>query len=76
MGFFILGSDIAYYTAVVDLAVLGDLVPVDEETRVCALDILYSFEYSSDLIDHDHCTFLFVCPLHRVTLLLVFSSLG
>ena len=39
MGFFIQGYDVAYYADVGDLAILGNLVPVDEETYVCALDI-------------------------------------
>ena len=42
MGFFILGSDVAYYVAVCDLAVFGNFVPVDEETCVCSLDM---FDY-------------------------------
>ena len=44
MGFFLLVSDVAYYVAVGDLAILGDLIPVDEETCVCALDISDSLE--------------------------------
>ena len=44
MGLFILGSDITYYAAVGELAVLRNLVPVDEETHVCDLDISDSLE--------------------------------
>ena len=39
MSFFVLGPDIKYYADVGDLAVLGNLVPMDEETRVGAIDI-------------------------------------
>ena len=39
VGFFLMGYDISYYAAVDDIAVLGNLVTVDEEKRVCVLDI-------------------------------------
>ena len=42
MGLFIMGSDVAYYADVCDLSVLGNLMILDEETRVCSLDI---FDY-------------------------------
>ena len=38
MGFFIMGSYVAYYAAVGDLAVLSNLVPMYEVTCVCYLD--------------------------------------
>ena len=44
MGLFLLGYDITYYAAVDYLTVLGNLVSVDEETRVYALDIYDSLE--------------------------------
>ena len=44
MRFLILGYDITYYAAVDDLAVLGNLMPVNEEKYVCALDISDSLE--------------------------------
>ena len=44
MGFFLLGYDVAYYAAVCDLAVLENLVHMDEETCVCDLDISDSLE--------------------------------
>ena len=44
MVFFILGSDMTSYAAVGDLAILGNLVPVDEETCVNTLDIYDSLE--------------------------------
>ena len=43
-GFFLLWSDVAYYAAVGELSVLGNLVTVDEETRICSLDIFDSLE--------------------------------
>ena len=42
--FFLLGSDVAYYAAVGNFAILGKLVPVDEYTFVCSLDISDSLE--------------------------------
>ena len=39
VGFFLLGSDVAYYAAVGYLALLGNLVLVGEGTCVCSLDI-------------------------------------
>ena len=44
VGFFLLGSDVAYYAAVGYLALLGNLVLVGEETCVYYLNILYSLE--------------------------------
>ena len=44
MGFFILGYDVAYYADIGDLDILGNLVPVDEETCFCSLDISDSLE--------------------------------
>ena len=75
MGFFLLGSDVAYYASVCNLNVLGDLVLVDEETSFCSLNISDSLEYASYLIFHCLCPFWFVGPLCRVSVLLVFSSL-
>ena len=39
MGLFLIGSDVAIYLVVGDITVLGNLVSVNEETRVCSLDI-------------------------------------
>ena len=44
VGFFLLGSDVAYYAAIGDIAVLGNLMPVDKETCVCFLDVSDSLE--------------------------------
>ena len=44
VGFFLMGYDIAYSAAVGNLAVLGKLVFLDEETCVCSLDISDSLE--------------------------------
>ena len=72
---FLLGYDIILYAAVVNLAVLVNLVPVDEETRVCALDISNFLEYTPGIIGHVPCPLWFVWPLHRVPVLLEFFSL-
>ena len=50
MDFGLLGSDVAYYAAVCDLAVLGYLMLVNKETCVGALDISDSLEKDSYLI--------------------------
>ena len=50
MGFFILGSNVAYSAAVGDLTVLGNLVTAYEERCLCSLDISDSLEYVSNLI--------------------------
>ena len=39
MGFYLLGSDVAYYMDVGDIAVLVNIMSVDKEKRVCSLDI-------------------------------------
>ena len=39
MGFFFLGYDATYYAAVGELYVLGNPIPVDEETCVFSLHI-------------------------------------
>ena len=75
MGLFLMLSDIAQYEAVGYLAVLGNLIPLDEETCVCALDIPYYLEQASDIIGHGPCPFWFVWNLHQVPVLLGFSSI-
>ena len=44
VGFFLLGYDISYYVSVGGLYILGNLVNVYEDTRICALDIFDSLE--------------------------------
>ena len=73
MGFFLLGSYIAYCVAVCDISFLVNSMLVYEETNVCALDIYDSLEYVSYIIFHGLCPFWLFCPLHWVLVLLGFS---
>ena len=50
MGFGLLGSNVAYYAAVCDLAALGHLMLVNKETCAGALNVSYSLEKASYLI--------------------------
>ena len=75
MGFDLLGSDVAYYAAVCDLAALGYLMLVNKETCVGALAISDSLEKLSYPIWKCSCTFWFVGLLHKVPIILGFSCL-
>ena len=44
VSFLLLGSDVAYYTVVCDISVLGNLLLADEEACVCSLDISDSLD--------------------------------
>ena len=75
MGFGLLGSDVAYYAAVCDLADLGYLMLVNKKTCVGALDIMYYLEKASYIICKCSCPFCFVGLLNYVPVLLGFSGL-
>ena len=73
MGFFLLGSYIAYCVAVCDISFLVNSMLVYEETNVCDLDIYDSLEYVSYIICHGPCPFWLFWPLHWLLVLLEFS---
>ena len=75
VGFGLLGSDVAYYTAVCDLASFGYLILVNKKSCVVALDVSYSLEKASYLISKWSCPFWFVGPFHQVPVFLRFSYL-
>ena len=64
VGFSILGSDVAYYAAVCDLATLGYLMLAKKATCVGALNILDYLEEASYLICKCSCPFWFFRPPH------------
>ena len=76
MGFFLMGSYVAYYADIGDIDFLRNLMPVDEYTFFCSLDTSDSLEYVPDLIFHCHCPFCFFRTLHKVPVLLGFTSLS
>ena len=75
VGFGILGSDVAYYSAVCDLASFGYLILLNKEACVGAINVLDSLKNTTYLISKCSCPFWFVGPFHQVPVFLGFSCL-
>ena len=64
--------DVTENSVVGELAVLGNLVSVNDKTLVCTLYIYDSLEESAYLIGHVTGPFWFVWPLHQVYIFMGF----